>query len=211
MYFFSIKPFVVWAGAFCVLHAPNWANGLCHWEGLCAAAPFTAGGDCPLGFRALAAAGALRPRRSRPQQGARGEFPAKSFARTSIWRASVTRTERLMRESGTLTATQAPASRQMRATMGAACARSTPVLAYAQSPRCSGGAGLPGKQRGCWVVVGGPRHGPSATGAAPGGALGQQGPSLPPPGFWGNACATAAASGAAAKSEVSAGGRTRRT
>ena len=36
-----------------------------------------------------------------------------------------------MRESGTLTATRAPASRQMRVTarsMGAACARSTPVL-----------------------------------------------------------------------------------
>ena len=28
------------------------ANGLCHWEGLCATAPFTAGGDCPLGIRA---------------------------------------------------------------------------------------------------------------------------------------------------------------
>lgn len=52
MYSFSIKPFVVRADAFCVLHAPNWANGLFHWEGLCAAAPFTAGGDCPPGFRA---------------------------------------------------------------------------------------------------------------------------------------------------------------
>ena len=63
--------------------------------------------------------------------GSSRRVPAKSFARTSIWRASVTRTERLMRESGTLTATRAPASRQMRVTarsMGAACARSTPVL-----------------------------------------------------------------------------------
>ena len=35
---------------FCVvLHAPM---DFCHWEGLCTAAPFTAGGDCPPGFRA---------------------------------------------------------------------------------------------------------------------------------------------------------------